>query len=43
MEEHFCSMELTETVFPSTRHKDVGKTHHTVSLTMDWIHDEYAQ
>jgi hypothetical protein len=35
-------MELTETVFPSIRHKDVVKTHQTVSLTIECIHDEYT-
>jgi hypothetical protein len=36
-------MELTETVFPSVRHKDIVKTHQTVSLTMECIRDEYTQ
>jgi hypothetical protein len=35
-------MELTETVFPSVRHKDIVKTHQTVSLTMECIRDEYT-
>ena len=43
MEERFCSVELTETVLPSIRHKDVVKTHQTVSLTIECIHVEYAQ
>ena len=36
-------MELTETLFPSVRHKDVVKTHQTVSSTIECIHDEYTQ
>ena len=43
MEEHFRTMELTETVFLSVRHRGVVKTHQTVSSIIECIHDEYTQ
>jgi len=36
-------MELTETVFPSIRYKDIVKTHQTVLLTIECILVEYAR